>query len=74
MKALVDLRREKGWSSRLYSLHSLKGAEGLCEEWCDELSSEVRRLRVASSPSLAAADGSGIAEWTKVVPGKIHDA
>ncbi len=47
VKALVALRKEKGWSSQLFSLHSLKGAEGLYEEWCDRLSGEVRRLRVA---------------------------
>ncbi len=74
VRALVDLRKEKGWSSRLFSLHSIKGAEGLYDEWCDRLSGEVRRLRVASSSSLVATDGSGEAEWKKVVPGQFDDA
>ena len=51
VKTLVQLRKERGWSSRLFSLHSLKGSDGLYEEWCVKLSNEIRRLRIASSSS-----------------------
>ncbi len=49
VRSLVQLRREKGWSSRLFTLHSLRGADGLYEDWCERMSSDVRRLKIASS-------------------------
>ncbi len=74
VKALVELRKEKGWSSRLFTLHSLKGSEGLYEEWCSKLSSEVRRLRLTSSSHSPVADDADPASWAKVVPGQFDDA
>ena len=74
VRTLVQLRREKGWSSRLFSLHSLPGSDGLYEEWCDKMSSEIKRLRVASTGvSLPRKEESSVG-WEKVVPGQFDDA
>ena len=71
VRSLVQIRKEKGWSLRLFSLHSLRGSEGLYEEW--RMSNDVRRLRIASSGvSLPQKDESTDA-WAKTVPGQFDD-
>ena len=74
VRTLVQLRKEKGWSSRLFSLHSLPGSEGLYEEWCSKMSSEVRRLRVASAGSSLPQKEESSIGWERVVPGQFDDA
>ncbi len=71
--SLVQLRKEKGWSSRLFTLHSLHGSEGLYEEWCKRMSNGVRRLRIASSGATATRKEESTDEWAKTVPGQFDD-
>ena len=73
VRSLVQIRKEKGWSSRLFSLHSLRGSQGLYEDWCERMSNDVRRLKIASAGvSLPQKDESKDA-WTKTVPGQFDD-
>ncbi len=74
VRLLVQLRREKGWSSRLFSLHSLRGSEGLYEEWCERMTNEVRRLKIASSVLPATQEREASNVLAEVVPGQFDDA
>ncbi len=73
VRSLVQLRKEKGWSSRLFALHSLRGSEGLYEEWCERMSNEVKRLTIASVGVAVPRKDESADEWTKTVPGQFDD-
>ncbi len=74
VRLMVQLRREKGWSSRLFSLHSLRGSEGLYEEWCEKMTSEVCRLGIASSVLPAAQERESSNVLAEVVLDQFEDA
>ncbi len=74
VRSLVQLRKEKGWSSRSFSLPPLRGSEGLYEEWCVKMSSEVRRLRFASSAPPVQHEQKALDAWNDIVPGQFDDA
>ncbi len=74
VRSLVQIRKEKGWSLRLFSLHSLRGSEGLYEEWCKRMSNDVRRLKIASSGVSLPQKDESTDVWAKTVPGQFDDA